>query len=187
MQRRHTASVQRVGISARFDEVPDHVTLCRRIPVLPAGTPVGGVVERFRSSPVASTNVSASRNEQLGELSSVPGGSDVQRSVTAVHVVTDRSQEVRLRILAARTDTDGTVCEIERCVQPSRNLEVVACIDRTEERQQRSIVRAAARPTCLRHVHRLPDPTWTRRVGQRGCNLRLARETFGPDRRLARC
>lgn len=114
MQRRHTTSVQRVRISARFDEIRDHVTLCHRIPVLPAGTPVRGVVERFRSPSVTSADVGASRNERLGEFSSMRGSSDMQRRVAAVHVVTDRSKEVRLGIMAARPDTNRTACEIAR-------------------------------------------------------------------------
>jgi hypothetical protein len=49
----------------------------------------------------------------------------MQRRVTAVGVVTDRSKEVRVGILAARRDTNRTACEIERRVQPSHNIEVI--------------------------------------------------------------
>jgi hypothetical protein len=90
--------------------------------VLCVGTPVGGVVERFGSASVTSAHISALRDERLGELSSIRGGSDMQRRVTAVDVVTDRSKEVRVSILAARPDTNRTACERERQVQPPRNL-----------------------------------------------------------------
>src|SRR3954471_11705634 len=114
MQRRHTALIEGVRIRACLDELRDHVTLCHRIPVRRAGTPVGGVVERFSSPAVTSANIAASRNKRLGDFSLMRGGSDMQRRVTAVHVMTDRGKEVGLGILAARPDTNRTACEIAR-------------------------------------------------------------------------
>jgi hypothetical protein len=112
MERGHATLVQRVGIRARIDEVPDQLTLCSRIPVLRARIPVGGIVERFRASSVSNSHISALRDEQLGELSLMRRGSDVQRGVAAVHVVTDPNKEVRVRILAARPDVNRAACEI---------------------------------------------------------------------------
>ena len=114
MQRSHATFVQGVRIRACFDEISNDVTLCHRIPVLPAGTPVGGVVERFSSPSVTSANVGASCDERIGEFSLMRGGGDMQRRVSAVNVVADRSKEVRLGILAARTDMNRTACEIGR-------------------------------------------------------------------------
>src|SRR3954465_12728074 len=114
MQRRHPALVERVRIRTGLDEIRDHLTLCRRIPVLRAGTPVGGVVERFSSPAVTSANIGASRNQRLGDFSLMRGRSDMQRRVTAVHVMTDCGKEVRLGILAARPDTNRTAREITR-------------------------------------------------------------------------
>ena len=96
------------GIRACFDEIGDHVTLRHRVPVLRAGTPVGGVVERFSSSSVTSANVGASSDERLGGISLIRGGSDMQGRVTGVDVVTDRGKEVRLGIMAGRADTNRT-------------------------------------------------------------------------------
>ena len=78
------------------------------------GTTVGGVMEWLSSPSVTSANVGASRNERLGEFSLMRGRSDMQRRVTAVHVVTDRTKEVCLGILAARPDTNRRACEIAR-------------------------------------------------------------------------
>ena len=111
------------GIGTCFDEIGDHLALCIRIPPVAPGTPVGGVVERFGSPSVASANVGALADERLGEFSLMRGGSDVQRRVAGVDVVTDRSKEVRLGILAARSDTNRTGRETRRCVEPSRDLE----------------------------------------------------------------
>jgi hypothetical protein len=122
MQRSHATLVQRVGIRARCDQIGNHRTLCNRVPVLCVGTPVGGVVERFGSASVTSAHISALRDERLGELSSIRGGSDMKSRVSAVDVVTDRSKEVRVSILAARPDTNRTACEKKRQVQPPRNL-----------------------------------------------------------------
>ena len=114
MQRSHATFVQRVRIRACFDEISNYLTLFHRIPVLRAGTPVGGVMERFSSPSVPSANVGASRDERLGESSLMRGGSDVQRRVAGVYVMTDRSKEVRLRILAARPCMNRTACEAAR-------------------------------------------------------------------------
>ena len=93
--------------------------------MLRAGTPVGGVVEWFGSPSVAGANVGASRDERLSEFSLMRGGRNMQRRVTRVDVVTDRSKEERLWILTGRPDMYRTACEIPRRVQTSRNLEVV--------------------------------------------------------------
>jgi hypothetical protein len=90
-----------------------------------AGTPVGGVVERFSSPSVASADAGTSHDERPGDLSLMRGGGDMQRRVTGVDVVTDRNQEVRLGILAGRPDLDRTAREIGRRVQPSRDLDGV--------------------------------------------------------------
>jgi hypothetical protein len=79
-------------------------------------------VERLGGPSVASAHIGALRDERLGEFSSIRGGSDVQRRVTAVDVVTDRRKKVRVSILAARPDTNRTTCERERQVQPPSNL-----------------------------------------------------------------
>ena len=82
--------------------------------MLRAGTPVGGVVERLSSPSVTTANVGASRDERLGEFSEMRGGSDMQRRVTGVYVVTDRNKEVPVGTLAARPDTNRTAHEITR-------------------------------------------------------------------------
>jgi hypothetical protein len=84
MQRRNATLVQRVWIGAGFDEISEYVTLRHRIPPVRAGTAVGGVMDRLSSPSVTSANVGASRDERLGELSLMRGGTDVQRGVTAV-------------------------------------------------------------------------------------------------------
>jgi hypothetical protein len=63
--------------------------------------PVGGIVERFRASSVSNSYISALPDEQLGELSLMRRGSDVQRGGRRRNVMTDRTEEVRVRILAA--------------------------------------------------------------------------------------
>jgi hypothetical protein len=103
MQWSHATLVQRVRVRACFDQICDHVTLGIPIPMLRARTPVCGVVERFSSPSVASANVGASRDERVGEFSLMRGSSDMQRRVTAVDVVMDRSKAIRLGVLAARS------------------------------------------------------------------------------------
>ena len=89
------------------------------------GTPVGGVVDRFGSPSVTSAYIGAFRDERLCKFSLIRGGSDMQGRVTAVDVVTDRSKEIRVSILAARPDTNRTTCERERHVKSPRNLEAI--------------------------------------------------------------
>src|SRR3954464_12950316 len=84
------------------------------------------------------------------------GRRDVQRRVTAVDVVTDRIEEVRLGVLAGSPDPDRTRCEITCRVEPSRNVDVVTGRDRTEEREQRTVVGPVGWPTCFRHPCSLP-------------------------------
>ena len=73
------------------------------------------------------------------ELALMRGGSDVQRGVTGVGVVTDRGQEVRVGVLATRCDVDLARRQIGRRVPQPRDLGVIVCRDRSEERKERSI------------------------------------------------
>jgi hypothetical protein len=114
MQGGHATFVQRVGICASFDEISNYLTLRHRIPVLRAWTPVGSVVKWFSPSSVTSSHIGAFSDEQLGGTSLMRGCSDMQRRVTAVHVVTDRGKEVPVGTLAARPDTNRTDYEITR-------------------------------------------------------------------------
>ena len=77
------------------------------------------------------------------------GGSDVQRRVTGVDVVTDRSEEVRLGILAARPDVNRTDRKIARRVQPPGNLDGRRGkrSHRRAPRSHRRQTRRAARPS----------------------------------------
>ena len=164
MQGRHATSVQRVGIRARFDERGNCVGLRRRIPVVRAWTPVGGVVKWFSSPAVSSSHRAASTDEQLGGTSSMRGGSDMQRRVTGIDVVTDSTEEVPVGILAARPDTNRSAYEIGRRVQPSCDVAIFTRGDRTEERKQCAVVfvGVGAPIAALGHPTIVPDPATDR-------------------------
>jgi hypothetical protein len=68
-------------------------------------------VERFGSPSVTSAHIGAFRDERLGDFSLMRGCRDMQRRVTAVNVVTDRDQEVRVGTFAARPDKNPAGCE----------------------------------------------------------------------------
>src|SRR5947209_897568 len=112
MQRRYTTLVERVRIRAGFDQIGDHVTLCQRIPVLRAGTSIGGVVERLSSPSVTSSHIGALSDEQLGGISLMRGCGDMQGRVAGVNVVTDRNKEVPVGTLAARPNANRAGHEI---------------------------------------------------------------------------
>lgn len=152
MQRRHTTLVEGIRIRACFDEVGDYVTLCRRIPVLGAGTSVGRVVEGFSAPPVTRAHVGAFFDEQLGDTSLVRGGSDVQRRVAGVDVVMDRDKKVSVGIVATRPTANRTGHELRRGVQPLHDLAMIVRRNRMEERQQRVVVGVTARLICHRGI-----------------------------------
>jgi hypothetical protein len=79
-------------------------------------------VNRLGTPSIAGSNIRAMRDEILGETCLMRGSGDVQRSVTGIYVVMNRSEEVRVRILAARSGADWTNGEIGCRVKPSRRL-----------------------------------------------------------------
>src|SRR4051812_14223734 len=108
MQRRNPTLVQRVRIRADFDEIGDHVSLRHWIQPMRTGSAVGCIVERLGAPSVTGANVGASRDERLGQWSLLCGGTDVKRRVPGVDVVMDCSEEVGLRVLTTRADTNRT-------------------------------------------------------------------------------
>jgi hypothetical protein len=114
MEWRHATVVERVGISACFDEKVNKVALRLRIRIVRAWTPVSGVVEWFGSPSVAGSHNGTFADEQLGGTSLMRGCSDMQRRVTGIDVVTDRNEEVPVGTLAARPETNRTADEIRR-------------------------------------------------------------------------
>lgn len=99
MQRCHAALVQRVGKRTCSDEKCDHVTLPGRIPSRVARSAVGGVVQRLGATSVASANLCALRDQQLGDLGRMRGSSDVQRGVATADVMMNRSQKVPVGVV----------------------------------------------------------------------------------------
>jgi hypothetical protein len=88
MQCSYPALIDSVWVCAILDEIDDHLALPTSIPVR-TWIAVCGVVERFGSPPVTSPNVCASRYDELGELSLMSSGCEMQRGVARVHVVTN--------------------------------------------------------------------------------------------------
>ncbi len=125
MKRSHAALVNGVRIRTFFDEVGDHQSLPVPIRRGRTGTPICGVVERFGAPSVTSADISTSCDEEFGKFSLVRGGSDVRRRVSGVHVMMDRTKEVRVRILATRSDADWTGGEIRFFVHPSPDPETI--------------------------------------------------------------
>ena len=159
MQRGDPALVHRVGVRAILGEINDDLALRNPIRVVGKRTPVRGVMERFSSPSITSSNVRALSYYELGELSMMRGSREMQRRVARVHIVMNHRQEVRLRILAGRCDADWPDRETRRFVYPSHDPPVITRGDSAEEREQRGVVGAVELSTYLRHLHRLPDPT----------------------------
>jgi hypothetical protein len=126
-------------------------------------------VERLGSPPVASPNVGASRDEELGELRLMPRGCEVQRGVARIHVVANRRQEVRVRILAGRSDAKWPRDETWNFVELSRNPVEVTRGDGGEELEKHTVATSIEALPFVRHSHRMSDPrqrllpaTWQR-------------------------
>jgi hypothetical protein len=64
-----------------------------------------------------------------------------------------------MRILAGRSNANRPGCETRRFVQPSRNLPEITRVNNAEELEQRIVAGSIEARTCLRHSHRMPDPT----------------------------
>ncbi len=106
VQRCDAALVHGVGTCTCFDEVTDYLTLSASALVARTGTPVRGIVQRFGTPSVTSTDICASRYKSLGEFWLMCGGSNMQCCVTRIHVVMNLNEEVRVGVLAARSDTE---------------------------------------------------------------------------------
>jgi hypothetical protein len=155
MQRRYTALVDRVRVGASSDEVSDHLALVIRVQVASARASICGVVERFGSPSVAGANSSASCDECLGELAMMGGGGDMQGGVAHVDVVTNRDKEVGAGILPGCADAQRVGCQARCLIEHVPDLDIVSGADRSEERNQRTVVEFLGSPTCLRHVNKI--------------------------------
>jgi hypothetical protein len=96
-------------------------------------------VNRLGAPSVANPHICAVRDEIPGDTWTVRGRGDVERCVARIDVVMDRSEEVRLGVLAARSGADRTSCEIARCLEPSGRIRVIVRRDCTKESKQGSI------------------------------------------------
>jgi len=113
-------------------------------------------VQRFGSPPVAGANRGALCDERLGESPVIGGGGDVQGRVAGVHVVTNRDKEVGAGILAARSGPKRMDGQARCLIKHSHDPGVVTGGDRSQEREQRTVVELVGSPACLRHGYRLP-------------------------------
>jgi len=114
--------------------------LAVRFPADGTGVSVCRVVDRFGSSSVPGANIRSSRDDSARESSSVRCGNDVQRRVAGIDVVMDRGKEVRLGILAGRSDANWSGGEGGNFVKQSDDLPVITCTDGSEECQQYRVV-----------------------------------------------
>src|SRR5438067_8034843 len=154
MKRGYTALVDSVGVRTGIDEICDHLTLLTRIPVTRTRASICSVVQRFGSPSVTGANRGASCDEPLGKSSVMGGGGDVQRGVTRVDVMPDRSEEVGLWFLATRSNPKHAGGQVRTFTEHSRDPDPISGGDPSEERKQRTLVGV---PIRLRHGYRLPD------------------------------
>jgi len=63
-------------------------------------------VQRFGTPSITSTDICASRYKRLGEFWLMRAGSNMQCCVTRIHIVMNLNEEVRVGVLAARSDTE---------------------------------------------------------------------------------
>ncbi len=106
VQRCDAALVHDVGTCTCLDEVSDYLALSASALVARSRTPVRGVVQRFGTPSIASTDICASRYKRIGEFGLMRGGSNMQCCVTRIHVVMNFNEEVRVGVMAARSDTE---------------------------------------------------------------------------------
>ncbi len=119
MDRRHPAVVHGVRVRPRRDEQGDDFTLRCGIPVLGPWASVGRVVKRLGTHAVAGAHVGPCCHEQCESTALMRCRGDVQRSVTRVDVMTNRTEEVPVSIATARPDVKRTVHEDGRRLDQS--------------------------------------------------------------------
>jgi hypothetical protein len=63
-------------------------------------------VQRLGTPSIRSTDICASLNERLGEFWLMRGGGNMQGRVTRIHEVMNLNEEIRVGVLAARSDME---------------------------------------------------------------------------------
>jgi hypothetical protein len=109
----------------------------------------------------------------------------VQCRVSRIHVMVNRSEEIRVGVLSARSNTNRTSCEIGHFVKPTRCLKVIMRSDRTEEGKQRLVVGLIDLPIGSGHPHTLPDAAGSTKACRVQADTRKPRRPFwsAPERR----
>ena len=146
MQRRHSASRGRVGVSARFDEVEDDRPLLRRVPVGRPGHTDHRRVERFGTPPVPCPDVRTAGDELPCHPGVVAEGRGMERRVAFVDLCQALGQEELIassqacrhqrRSLVEKSQRSSLVARRDRCQQPgqvahSRRLSLMEAVRTT--------------------------------------------------------
>ena len=157
MQRSHAALVHRVGISTLCDEVSNHLTLLIPIPMGRTGTTICGVVGAVRR--LFGCERGYQHLAQRRTLSVLVDARQ-QRHVVPCHRHT-RSVESNERSTCWELERPAPLRELnwwrdQVFVYPSLDPETIVRRDRTEEREQRTVVEPID-PMRLRHLHSLPE------------------------------
>ena len=86
---RHAGAIQRVGICTNRQEVPDYLSLRRRIP----SVGVRRVVKRLRSPAIFRSAIGSVRNQEFRDLAPKCRSSHVESRVARIEVVSDIGEE----------------------------------------------------------------------------------------------
>jgi hypothetical protein len=108
---------------------------------------VSGVMDRLGSSTVAGAHICSPRDDRTGNSSRMRRGSDVQCRVPGIDMVVNRRHEVRVGILAGRSEPNCLGGEGGRCVELSGDLLVITCSDSNHQRKQYTVVEGRRRLT----------------------------------------
>ena len=95
------------------------------------------------------------------------GRRDMEGRIAGVHVMGYRDEEVGARILAARSHLKWTGGQGRSLLKHPPDFGVVTGGDRSEEREQRTLIALVGSPTCLAHGYRMLDRERRRCRGDR--------------------
>jgi hypothetical protein len=126
MQRGHPTLILDVGIRTFFDEVSNHLILPIPSSMGRTETPICSVMEWFGTPAVTKADISPVPNERLSQFTFMRGSSDMQRRVTCIHIVMNRTKEICVGILTARSDAKWTGDETRLVVHPSPDPKMIA-------------------------------------------------------------
>src|SRR5215831_14031566 len=101
VQRRHSASVERIGIGARFNEASHRRRLCRRIPCTRTRETISGIVKGFGTTAIPRANLGTHTYQLSRGLFPVSGGCEVQCGIARIDIVADLFEVIGFGRLAS--------------------------------------------------------------------------------------